>query len=62
MGGAMTETFQEQPRVRPPVCPDCKLPMRYQTSQLDKQHGNLRRVMFVCSCGLASDQVIAAMD
>jgi hypothetical protein len=36
--------------------------MRYQTSQLDKQHGNLRHVMFVCSCGLASDQVIAAMD
>jgi hypothetical protein len=55
----MTETFEERPRVKPPVCPNCKLPMRYQTSELDEQHGNRRHVMFVCSCGLTSGQVVA---
>jgi hypothetical protein len=55
----MTETFEERPRVKPPVCPNCKLPMRYQTSELDKHHGNRRHVMFVCSCGLTSGQVVA---
>jgi hypothetical protein len=55
----MSETFEQQPRVQRPVCPYCKLPMRYQMSEFDKQRGNLRHVMFVCSCGLNSDQVIA---
>jgi hypothetical protein len=36
--------------------------MRYETSELDRQHGNLRHVMFVCSCGLTSDQVVVALD
>jgi hypothetical protein len=62
MGGAMDETFQQQPALRPPVCPNCKLPMRYQTSELDEQRGKVRHVMFVCSCGLTSDQMMAAPD
>jgi len=36
--------------------------MRYQTSELDKQRSNLRHVMFICSCGLTSDQLVANMD
>jgi hypothetical protein len=36
--------------------------MRYETSELDKQHGNIRHVMFVCSCGLTSDQMMAVPD
>lgn len=60
---AMVETYQPQPpTLRPPVCPHCKLPMRYRTSELDKQHNNLRHVMFVCSCGLTSDQLVASAD
>jgi hypothetical protein len=58
----VTETFQQQPALRPPVCPNCKLPMRYETSELDEQHTNIRHVMFVCSCGLTSDQMVAAPD
>jgi RNase P subunit RPR2 len=57
----MTETIKQRPRVRQPVCPHCKLPMRYQTSEVDKQHANLRHVMFVCTCGFASDQVVAEL-
>jgi hypothetical protein len=58
----MVETFQQQPALRPPVCPNCQLPMRYETSELDKQQRNLRHVMFVCSCGLTSDQVVLAPE
>jgi hypothetical protein len=58
----MVETYQPQPpMLRPPVCPNCKLPMRYQTSELDQHHSNLRHVMFVCSCGLTSE-LVAIMD
>jgi hypothetical protein len=62
MGGAMSETFQQQPSLTPPVCPNCNLQMRYATSEVDEQHGKLRHVMFVCSCGLTSDQMVAAPD
>jgi hypothetical protein len=58
----MNETFQQQPAPKPPVCPSCKLPMRYKTSERDKTHANLRHVMFVCSCGFATDQVVASPD
>ena len=54
----MVETYQQRSDLRPPVCPNCQLPMRYETSELDKTHANLRQVMFVCDCGLTSDQVV----
>jgi len=58
----MIENFQQQPALGPPLCPNCKLPMQYATSELDKVHSNIRHVMFVCSCGLTSDQVILASE
>jgi RNase P subunit RPR2 len=58
----MAQTFQQQAALRPPVCPNCKVPMRYQTSELDRLHSNIRHVMFVCSCGLTSDQMMATPD
>jgi hypothetical protein len=61
-GGIMGETFQQQAALRAPVCPNCNLPMRYQTSEVDQQDGKVRHVMFVCSCGLTSDQMMAAPD
>jgi len=33
--------------------------MRYAASEIDKGHANLRHVLFLCSCGLASDQMVA---
>jgi hypothetical protein len=33
--------------------------VRYQTTEFDKQHGHLRHVMFVCTCNLASDRIVA---
>jgi RNase P subunit RPR2 len=58
----MVETFQQQPALRLPVCPNCHLPMRYEASERDKTHSNLRHVMFICSCGLTSDQVVLAPE
>jgi hypothetical protein len=58
----MTDTCGDQGmQVLRPVCPNCQLPMQYQTSKLDQTHGHLRHVMFVCSCGLTS-QVIAELS
>jgi hypothetical protein len=49
MGGAMTETFEQQPRVRRPVCPYCKLPMRYQLSEVESN-----MTVFDMSCSFAA--------
>jgi RNase P subunit RPR2 len=46
-----------QSLIRRPVCPDCRKPMRYATSELDKTRP-VRRVMFVCDCGHTSNQVV----
>jgi hypothetical protein len=53
------DVSQKEQLHKTPVCPNCILPMRYAASEVDQQYDNLRHVMFVCSCGLASDQVVA---
>jgi hypothetical protein len=54
----MNDQPPNQPRTRPPACPDCMKPMRFVTSDPDKIHRILQHVMFMCDCGRASDQVI----
>jgi RNase P subunit RPR2 len=49
---------QTQSLIRRPVCPDCRKPMRYATSELDKTRP-VQHVMFVCDCGRTSNQVVA---
>jgi RNase P subunit RPR2 len=44
--------------IRRPVCPDCRKPMRYATTELDKTRP-VRHVMFACDCGRTSVQVVA---
>jgi hypothetical protein len=50
-----------QSLVHPPECPDCRKPMRYAASELDKTNAQIRRVIFVCSCGRTGNQVVAAI-
>ena len=45
--------------VKPPVCPDCMKPMRFVTSNPDKQHSSIQHFLFMCDCGRTSDQIIA---
>ena len=59
MNSPMVKSGQQRPAVRTPVCPNCRMPMRYETTEADRHHDNLRHVLFVCSCGLASDQMVA---
>jgi hypothetical protein len=61
-GGVVVEPSSNNLLLARPVCPNCKVPMRYQSSELDKEHAHIRHVMFVCSCGLTSDQMVAAPD
>jgi hypothetical protein len=44
--------------IRRPECPDCRKPMRYALSELEKTH-LVRHVMFACDCGRTSVQVVA---
>jgi hypothetical protein len=34
--------------------------MRIAISEIDEENSNLRHVLFVCSCGLTSEQLVAA--
>jgi hypothetical protein len=34
--------------------------MRFAASEVDSGHANLRHMLFVCSCGLAGDQMVAS--
>jgi hypothetical protein len=45
-------------RIRQPVCPDCRLPMRVSTAEPITENALLRQVLFVCDCGRTSDQLI----
>jgi len=53
--------MQDQPAtlIRPPVCPDYRIPTGYATSELDKSLP-VRHVMLVCDCGRTSDEVTVA--
>jgi hypothetical protein len=51
----------DKPSIKAPICPDCRKPMRFRTSEPDKTDANLRNAMFVCDCGRASDQIIAEL-
>ena len=44
---------------RPPSCPTCHKPMRFESAKADKQYRKLRHVIFVCDCGRKSDQLVA---
>jgi len=55
----MPEIRQPNPSPRPPVCPNCRKPMRFVLSRPDKTHYNLRHALFVCDCGRISDQLSA---
>ena len=46
--------------LRPATCPNCRTPMCYSASEMDKTYTEIRQVMFICSCGLTSDQMIVA--
>jgi hypothetical protein len=61
----MTETHHRNPllpSVRPPVCPDCRMPMRFATAERDRTYFKFRHAIFVCDCGRASDQLIAFVN
>jgi hypothetical protein len=60
----MTETHRPDRLlpVRPPVCPDCRMPMRFATAERDRTYFKLRHAIFVCDCGRASDQLIAVVN
>ena len=45
--------------IRPPVCPDCRIPTRFVASEPDRTNSSIRHVMFVCDCGRISDQMVA---
>ena len=45
---------------RPPRCPACYKPMHLEGVNEDKEYPKLRHVIFACSCGRKSDQLLAA--
>jgi hypothetical protein len=45
--------------IKPPICPDCDVPMRLESGWPDTLHTNLRHMIFICDCGRTSDQMVA---
>ena len=65
--GAMTSVRSDDPPprpppIRPPVCPDCDIPMRLESGLPDTRYVNIRHMIFTCDCGRISDQMIADSD
>jgi hypothetical protein len=48
--------------IKPPICPDCDGPMRFDSGLRDTRYTNLRHMIFVCDCGRTADQLIADQE
>lgn len=49
--------------MKPPMCPDCGIPMRFESGSPDERHDNLRHITFTCDCcGKTVEQLIRDAD